>query len=105
MRPLEGMKLTLVDTNGIHETLVAFCDCGRDGSNVEQLIDSGFLPATADSPKTAFSFRFLREAQMLRLEAKCSIHHIASTLRRLTDNVFTEDIPVRCAIDQPLAPL
>ncbi|EAU89719.2 hypothetical protein CC1G_07444 [Coprinopsis cinerea okayama7 len=87
------IPMTLVDVNGIHKANVRFCTCHGIHERVSQLVKSGFFPATLTQPRTAFSFSVLRQFHLVQLEGKMSAYDFCSTLRRLSDNVFTDEIP------------
>ncbi|EAU82120.2 hypothetical protein CC1G_09579 [Coprinopsis cinerea okayama7 len=87
------IPMTLVDVNGIHKANVRFCTCHGIHERVSQLVKSGFFPATLTQPRTAFSFSVLRQFHLIQLEGKMSAYDFCSTLRRLSDNVFTDEIP------------
>ena len=62
---------------------------------MQQLLRSQLFPATVDQPTTAFTFNVLREYHIHSLESKKSAYSYMGALRRLTDNTFTLDVPVR----------
>jgi len=89
----------LVDTNGINNTKIRFCECSSASLNpVEQLMSAGLFPATLKQPRMAFTFRVLRQAHLMNLESKAAMYDFVGTLRRLTDNTFAQETSVRCAI-------
>jgi hypothetical protein len=86
----------LVDTNGIHNTKIRFCECSStSASQVEQLMSLGLFPATLKQPRMAFTFRVLRQAHLMNLESKAAMYDFVGTLRRLTDNAFAQETSVR----------
>jgi len=86
----------LVDTNGIHNTKIRFCECSSTSPDqVEQLMSLGLFPATLKQPRMAFTFRVLRQAHLMNLESKAAMYDFVGTLRRLTDNAFAQETSVR----------
>ena len=55
---------------------------------------SQLFPATTQDPKTAFTFSVLKDFHMHNLQSKCGAFDYMLSLRRLTDNVFTNKVPV-----------
>lgn len=92
--PSKAILMTVVDLNGVHATKVTTCRCG-DNSRWRQLFDAALFPATVAEPQTAFTFRLLRHWQIMTLQSKITAYHYIRALRRLTDNVFTGNVPVR----------
>jgi hypothetical protein len=89
----------LVDTNGIHNTKIRFCECSSASlDQVDQLMSMGLFPATLKQPRMAFTFRVLRQAHLMNLESKAAMYDFVGTLRRLTDNAFAQETSVWCAI-------
>ncbi|KAJ3963451.1 hypothetical protein EV361DRAFT_769222, partial [Lentinula raphanica] len=88
----EPLLLTIAHVNGIHATRVSFCQC-VDRSKWRQLFDIDCFPATVEQPQTVFTFELLRHWTILNLQSKITAHHFIAALRRLTDNVFTGNVP------------
>ena len=86
---------TLVDANGIHQTSIAFCKCPAKGDHIDQLLDAQIFPATVDRPATGFTFTLLVLFHLTCLHSKKSAYDFIEALRRLTDNTFPDNIPVR----------
>ncbi|KAI0028126.1 hypothetical protein K488DRAFT_59456, partial [Vararia minispora EC-137] len=93
--PSKPIQFTLVDINGVHGTPVRFCGCYKHLEKYQQLLDARLFPATLRAPQTAFTFRLLKTFHLIHLEGKASALDLMGALRRLTDNVFTDDVPVR----------
>ena len=53
------------------------------------------FPATTRDTKTAFTFKVLKEFHLHNLESKKAAYDYLGAIRRLTDNAFTADVPVR----------
>lgn len=89
----KAILMTIVDLNGVHATKISTCQCA-DNSRWRQLFDASLFPATVAEPQTAFTFRLLRDWQIMTLQSKITAYHYIRALRRLTDNVFTGNVPV-----------
>jgi hypothetical protein len=83
----------IVDTNGIHNTRVRFCECTLDNRST-QLLKAGFFPATLTQTRMAFSFNLLKWFHRLHLEFKVSAFDFIGGLRRVTDNTFPHRVTV-----------
>ncbi|KAE9392160.1 hypothetical protein BT96DRAFT_1058534, partial [Gymnopus androsaceus JB14] len=88
----KAILMTVVDLNGVHATKITTCQCGDNG-RWRQLFDADLFPATVAEPQTAFTFRLLRDWQIMTLQSKITAYHYIRALRRLTDNVFTGNVP------------
>lgn len=84
----------IIHLNGIHSSKVRFCECPGSPDRMTQLMAARLFPGTPDEPKTAFTFSSLKQFRLLNLQSKCGAFDYVLTLRRLTDNVFTEGVPV-----------
>jgi hypothetical protein len=84
------------DRNGIHATRVSFCHCEGSPSKWHQLFAANLFPATVNDPQTAFTFRYLRQWQIETLQSNITAYDYIRTARRMTDNVFTGNVPVSC---------
>jgi hypothetical protein len=76
-KPHGTCSFTIVDTNGIHATHLAFCGC-TVANNVEKLMQAGLFPGTTREPKTAFTFKLLKEYHLHSLEFKKSAYRYMS---------------------------
>lgn len=84
----------VIDTNGIHKTKIRFCTCQGSADRTEQLMRAQLFPATIAQPTMAFTFRVLRQFHIHHLEGKESVHDFIGALRRLSDNMFPQRVPV-----------
>lgn len=90
------IKFTIAHTNGIHATKVVFCGCPSSSEKIiDQLMLSRLFPASMKDPRTAFTFDVLRDFHLHTLESKKSAYDYSEALRRLTDNSFPTQVPVR----------
>ncbi|KAJ3978599.1 hypothetical protein F5890DRAFT_1560042 [Lentinula detonsa] len=87
------LLMTLVRVNGVHATRVAFCGCASRVSKWRQLFDANLFPATCTDPQSAFSFDVLNDWHLSTLQGKTSAYDFVRKLRRLSDNVFTGNVP------------
>lgn len=83
---------TVVTGNGIHTTQVQFCMCDKAPNRPKQLLGLRLFPATFARPTMAFSFELLDQFQNLRTT---SADAFIRSLRRLTDNAFNANVPVK----------
>lgn len=92
-RPTPGPKnFTVVDTSGIHQVAVSFCNCpGSDGikKHYVQLLRAGWFPATLDTPCTVFTFEVLDNFHQSTLQAKTNAYDFLKTIQNRTDGSGT----------------
>ena len=92
--PLNNILFTVVDSNGVHGTRLSFCGCLGAGGKIKQLMKARLFPATTRDPKTAFTFKVLKEFHLHNLESKKAAYDYLGAIRRLTDNAFMADVLV-----------
>ncbi|THH13992.1 hypothetical protein EUX98_g9660, partial [Antrodiella citrinella] len=87
--PSSTRSLVVVDTSGIHNVAIQFCEClDEDGAIPDlwvQVFRAGWLPATTIRPKTAFTFQLLDFYLELNWSAKTNLNDFYKTLENLTD--------------------
>ncbi|KAJ7164225.1 hypothetical protein C8R46DRAFT_1220734 [Mycena filopes] len=88
-----GQSFTLVDTNGIHATCVAFCRCEtadekRGKPEFEQLTEAGIFPGSLTTPKTGYTLGLLRYHRKQRSQGKGSAYNFVLVLQRMADPFF-----------------
>jgi hypothetical protein len=66
--------------NGIHVIDIEFCNCEGSPSQVDQLINIGWFPATSLSPATAASLSLLRRFHALNLQARVPAYDFYNAL-------------------------
>lgn len=94
-RETEGKPMiTVVDRSGVHEIVVDWCRCLEAPAHDVQLMLAGLFPATFRNPKTAFTFRVLKDFHLDNLECKTTPSQFFSRLRRLTNDEFPNTVPV-----------
>lgn len=90
-------ELHVVDDEGFHKLNVVFCACeGEKGVLPEplQLIEHGFWPGSWIAPRSAYSLRLLRKFLLLAFTAHVNAEDFITMLRRLSDGVDPNSIPV-----------
>lgn len=83
----------VIDTHGIHEVSLDFCNCATAESHVQQLLRISWFPSTTSDPKTAATFRVLEQYHILSFESKVSMYEFYNALRRMSNN--TGLVPVK----------
>jgi hypothetical protein len=91
---------TIVHTNGVHGTRLRFCACPGSPTKITQLTQARLFPATTVDPHTAFTFDVLTEFHHLNMQSKCSAFDYMHSLKRLTDDMFSERTLVSSALLQ-----
>lgn len=89
--------LTVVDTSGIHEMRLRFCQCQSLKLNPlqTQLMDMGLYSASSKRTRTVFTFKVLHHFDITNLEGKTTAWQYYCTLKRLSSNVFINTVPDR----------
>jgi hypothetical protein len=87
--------ITVIDRSGVHEIGVSWCCCPGAPARDMQLMMAGLFPATFRNPKTAFTFRVLKDFHLDNLECKTTPSQFFGRLRRLTNDEFPNTVPVR----------
>ncbi|KAF8122930.1 hypothetical protein K438DRAFT_1651868, partial [Mycena galopus ATCC 62051] len=86
---------TVLHNNGIHVLDVDFCGCSSAPSEVTQLINIGWYPATHKEPSTAATLSLLRRFHKLNLQARVPAYDFYNTLVLLTNASGLRKIPDR----------
>lgn len=89
--------LIVVDTTGIHEMRVRFCQCQSLKINPlqNQLMSMGLYASSSIRTRTVFTFRVLHHFDITNLEGKTTAWQYYCTLKRLTSNVFPSTVSDR----------
>ncbi|KAJ6548378.1 hypothetical protein B0H19DRAFT_188597 [Mycena capillaripes] len=82
----------IIDTNGIHEVGLDFCNCAKAQPHDIQLLRARLYPASGTDPRTAATFRVLRRYHLMTLQSKCSGLDFYNTCARETNNSGTEAV-------------
>ncbi|KAL0071315.1 hypothetical protein AAF712_001171 [Marasmius tenuissimus] len=88
-------SLIVTDFNGVHSTRVIYCDCKQGGHRDKwtQLYMNDLLPSTVLKPQSCFTFRLMHQFHLLRVQTTVNPFDYIKTLRRMSNNVFTGDVP------------
>ncbi|KAK0505477.1 hypothetical protein EDD18DRAFT_1305540 [Armillaria luteobubalina] len=89
-RPAFGDHFTIIDTNGIHDVALDFCNCIHERPLALQLQRAWLFPATGREPHTAVTTAALEQFQMLTFMGKISAYEYYYSLVQLTDNTNTK---------------
>lgn len=88
----------ILHTNGIHLVNVDSCGCSAPGEPAidvaNQLMRSGWYPATHLEPQTCATFELMQAFHILSLQGKISHYHYYKSLQYLTDNTGIKKLPV-----------
>lgn len=91
---IQETKMVIVDRGGVYYHEVRWCACkGRPDKHV-QLFRTGLFSASITSPKTAFTFQCLEYFHLDAMECRTPANNFFNKLRRLTDGVLPDTVPV-----------
>lgn len=85
---------TVMDTSGIHVLPLSFCQCLGHPHVRIQLLRTGWLPASLERPRSAFTFDCLEMFQLLNQQGKLSAHDYCKTLAQISDATSLKHFPV-----------
>jgi hypothetical protein len=86
--------MVIVDKTGVYHHHVRWCACqGRPRPDI-LLFRMGLFSATLHDPKTAFTFDALQYFHIDSMECRTSASNFYSKLRRLTNEMFPDSVPV-----------
>lgn len=88
-------RMVLVHVNGVFEHCIRFCKCEGALPDHEQLFVHRLFPSTFNRPETAFTFDVLDYYGIDAMECKTSAQSFFQKLRRVTNNAFPSEVPVR----------
>jgi hypothetical protein len=94
-KPASGDDFVLLDTQGIHEIGLDYCDCETAESPQVQLLRNRWFGATVANPKTAATIRLLEHFHYQNLESKASAFEFYHAIMRETDNTGLREPKVR----------
>ncbi|KAJ7705876.1 hypothetical protein B0H16DRAFT_1747026 [Mycena metata] len=107
--PLANVAFEVTAETCIHALRIHFCgDWPADstdevGDKVAQLLNARLFPSTFTQTASAITFNALKQFQLHHLESKVAAFDYCGSLRRLSDNAFTESVPnmyenfIRCS--------
>ncbi|KAJ7715473.1 hypothetical protein B0H16DRAFT_1805290 [Mycena metata] len=87
----------VLDNNGIHELDIDFCGCPGAPSQVAQLLNVGWYPATSKDPRTAATLSLLRRFHTLNLQARVPAYDFYNALALLRNGSGLRPPPARLA--------
>ena len=90
----QGRPIVITHSNGIHTLRIQYCHCQGAPSEPLQLTRARLFPATVTKPESAFSFAVLKDFHIHNLTSKKPLYDYFDALRRLTNNVFPQNVPV-----------
>lgn len=85
-RASPGDSFIIVDSNGIHDISLDFCDCETAQLHAVQLLRHQWFPSTGTYPKTAATIWVLKQFYLTAFESKLSSYEFYNSLVRNTDN-------------------
>ncbi|KAJ6616005.1 hypothetical protein B0H10DRAFT_2219885 [Mycena sp. CBHHK59/15] len=93
-----GRSFTLVESNGIHATTIAFCRCkGSDGTRgapeFQQLLQAGIFPGSIKDSKTGCTLGLLEYYREQWSQGKGSAYNFVRILQRMADPFFAGSVP------------
>lgn len=86
--------LCVVDTSGVHQVRFCPCLCDEAPEVAIQLLRAGLYPASVKRPQSAFTFQVLDDFLLENKECKTAAMAYFSKLRRTTNPVFPDQVPV-----------
>jgi hypothetical protein len=86
--------ICIVDVIGVFHHRLRWCSCQGAEPLYAQLLRLGLYPASIERPETAFTFSVLDYFHIDFLECKTSANNFCNKLRRLTNNIFPQEVPV-----------
>jgi hypothetical protein len=91
--------MVVMDTEYIHTVKYRFCGCDRSdrAGNLEQLLRSGWYPATTVDPATCATFASLELFRLLNVVGNINVHDFVGTLERQTSAAEMKSVPVSWA--------
>jgi len=75
-----------MDSHGIHEVGLDYCGCEGATAPETQLLRSSLYPVTSMNPKSAATFRVMKQFHLLSFESKCSGYEFYHSIARYTEN-------------------
>ncbi|TDL22048.1 hypothetical protein BD410DRAFT_815199 [Rickenella mellea] len=97
-KPQRGRALTVIDTSGIHNVHVDYCECGHSSGSTlyrVQLLRMRWFPATLLQPQTVMTFDALDMFHILTHQSKITFYDFYQTLVRKTDGSGVQVVPDR----------
>ena len=86
--------ICIVDVIGVFHHKLRWCCCDNAEPHYAQLLRLGLYPASIERPETAFTFSLLDYFEVDGVECKTSANNFYNKLRRLTNSLFPQTVPV-----------
>ncbi|KAF6743217.1 hypothetical protein DFP72DRAFT_1080520 [Ephemerocybe angulata] len=86
-KPSHNDDFVVLDSTGIHEVGLSFCECELAAARPVQLLRHRLFPGTGDDPRSAATFGVLKLFHLLSFESKGSHEEFYNAVVRLTSNV------------------
>ena len=90
--------LVIVDTSGIHQLRISWCQCSTAAEPHIQLLRNHLFPASIKRPSTTFTFSLLGYFHIDSVECKTSASSFFKKLQRLTNGSNPHSVPVCSAM-------
>ena len=90
-------EFIIINTNGIHEVAINFCQCNATKHNI-QLLMLGWWLVMPLNPKTCATTNCLKQFQFLNLQGKLTLYSYYKSLHYLSDKTELNEIPVSIAM-------
>lgn len=94
-------EMVFVHENGVTTMPFVFCECTENLNSNKllvpepyQLLEHGFFPASWKEPCTAFTMGLMRSYHLLSLQTHCSAEDYYKYIKRTTDNISPDSVPV-----------
>ncbi|KAJ7020488.1 hypothetical protein C8F04DRAFT_1214081 [Mycena alexandri] len=97
-RPAPAIReMVVMDVSGVHTVKYRWCGCGAcdDANNLQQLLRTGWYPATTVDPATCATFDALELFRLLNVVGNVNVHDFVGTLERRTDACDVKKVPDR----------
>lgn len=94
----KALLLNVIETNGPHGTRVRYCQCRGSPNKWQQLFEARLFPGTVTDPKTAYTFRLLREYEIHSVASKKNARDYTKALAQLANRQFPDQVPVRALV-------
>jgi hypothetical protein len=92
--PANETLIYIVDVIGVFHHKLRWCCCQDAEPHYAQLLRLGLYPASIERPESAFTFSLLDYFQVDAVECKTSANNFYNKLRRLTNSLFPDTVPV-----------
>jgi len=83
-----------VDVLAVFQHKLRWCCCQEPEPAYAQLLRLGLYPASIEQPETAFTFSLLDYFHIDSVECKTSANNFYNKLRRFTNSLFPDSVPV-----------